>query len=90
MPIIVNKETMAGEDLEMIIITKKVMLAKLMWLKVDKSLGPDGMHLRVLKEMGERSNVLVIYRISLDTGVVLADWKTANVMPLFKKNEVDE
>ena len=29
--------------------------------------------------------LVVIYQNSLDSGVVPADWKTANVMPLFKK-----
>ena len=29
--------------------------------------------------------ILVIYQNSLDSRVVPADWKTANVMPLFKK-----
>ena len=45
------------------------------------------MHPRVLKEMsGEIANALVvIYQNSLDSGVVPADWKTANVTPLFKK-----
>ena len=87
MPKIDDKEAMAGEDLETIIITKQVVLGKLMGLKVDKSPGPDGMHPRVLKEMaGEIANALVvIFQNSLDSGVVPADWKTANVTPLFKK-----
>ena len=34
---------------------------------------------------GEIANALVvIYQNSLDSGVVPADWKTANVTPLFK------
>jgi len=87
MPKIDDRKAMAGEDLETIIITKEVVLGKLMGLKVDKSPGPDGMHPRVPKEMaGEIANALVvIYQNSLDSGVVPADWKTANVTPLFKK-----
>ena len=81
------KKATAGENLETIIITKEVVLGKLMGLKVDKSPGPDGMRPRVLKEMaGEIANALVvIYQNSLDSGVVPADWKTANVTPQFKK-----
>ena len=47
------------------------------------------MHPRVLKEIaGEITNALVvIYQNSLDSGVVPADWKTANVTPLFKKGK---
>ena len=42
--------------------------------------------LTVLKEMaGETNALVVIYQNSLDSGVVPADWKTANVTPLFKK-----
>ena len=47
MPRIDNKKAMAGEDRETIIITKEVVLGKLMGLKIDKSPGPDGMHPRV-------------------------------------------
>ena len=87
MPKIDDRKTMAGEDLGTIIITKEVVLGKLMGLKVDKSPGPDGMHPRVPKEMaGEIANALVvIYQNSLDSEVAPADWKTANVTPLFKK-----
>eukprot|EP00061_Rhincodon_typus_P005193 g24425.t1 len=59
MPIIDDKEAMAGDDLETNIITKGVMLGKLMGLKVDKSPGPDEMHPRVLKKIaGEIANAL--------------------------------
>ena len=86
-PQIDDRKAMAGEDRETIIIIKEVELGKVMGLKVDRSPGPDGMHPRVLKEMaGEIANALVvIYQNLLDSGVVPADWKTANVTPLFKK-----
>ena len=60
-----------------------------MELNVDKSPGPDGMHPRVLKVMaGEKAIALVVvYQNSLDSGVVPADWKTANVTPLFLKKK---
>eukprot|EP00061_Rhincodon_typus_P003763 g20910.t1 len=87
MPVIEDRETKVGEDLDTIIITKEVVLGKPVELKVDKSPGPDGMHPRVLKEMaGVTANAtVVIFQNFLDTGVVPADWKTANVTPLFKK-----
>ena len=44
MPKIDDKKAMAGEDLEIIIIMKEVVLGKLMGLKVNKSPGPDGMN----------------------------------------------
>eukprot|EP00061_Rhincodon_typus_P003552 g20369.t1 len=87
LPVIDDKETKEGEDLETIVIAKVVVLGKLMELKVDKSPGPDGMLPRVLKEIaGEMANALVvIFQNLLDSGVVLADWKVANVTPLYKK-----
>ena len=87
MPVTDGKKAMIGEDLEMIVITKEVVMGKLMGLKVDKSPGPDGMHPRVLKEMArEIANALaIIYQNSINSGVVPADWKLANVTPLFKK-----
>ena len=65
-----NRKATADEDRETIIITKEVVLGKLMELKVDKTPGPDGMYPRVRKEMvGEIANALVvIYQNSLDTG----------------------
>ena len=91
LPKIDDRKAMAGEDLETIIVTKEIVLGKLMGLKVDKSPGPDEMHPRVRKEMaGEIANALVvIYQNSLNSGVLPADWKTANVTPLLKK-EVDK
>eukprot|EP00061_Rhincodon_typus_P000317 g11284.t1 len=86
MPKTDGKNVIAGEDLETIIITKEAVLGMLMGLKVDKSPGPDEMHPRVLKEvMGKIANAVIIYQNSLDSGVVPADWITANVTPLFKK-----
>ncbi|GCB63140.1 hypothetical protein scyTo_0000118 [Scyliorhinus torazame] len=87
MPVTDGNETVTGENLERIVITKEVVMGKLMGLKVDMPPGPDGMHPRVLQEMArEIANALVlIYQNSLDSGVVPADWKLANVTPLFKK-----
>eukprot|EP00061_Rhincodon_typus_P010576 g34965.t1 len=87
MPVIDDKKTKVGEDLDMVIIVKEVVLGKLMRLKVDKSRGPDGMHPRVLKEMVEviANELVVIFQNLLDSGAIPADWKTANEMPLFTK-----
>jgi len=81
------KDAMGGEDLNSIVITRGVVLSKLEGLKVDKSPGPVGMYPRVLKEMAQVivDALVVIYQNSLDSGQVPADWKTANVTPLFKK-----
>ena len=51
-----------------------------------KSLGPNGLYPRFLKELGQviARPLLVIFTDSLLTGIVSADWRKANVAPLFK------
>ncbi|PKU43872.1 rna-directed dna polymerase from mobile element hypothetical protein [Limosa lapponica baueri] len=56
-------------------------------LNTHKSMGPDGMHPQVLREL---ANVMlellsIIFERSWRTGKVSEDWRKANVMPVFKK-----
>ena len=52
-------------------------------------MGPDGLHPRVLKTLAAviAPTLQIIFQKSLDTGKVPADWKKANVCPIFKKGE---
>ncbi|KAK4830117.1 hypothetical protein QYF61_008544, partial [Mycteria americana] len=52
-----------------------------------KSMGPDGIHPRVLKELadGMTGPLSIIYQRSWESGEVLADWKLASVTPIYKK-----
>ena len=54
-----------------------------------KAPGPDGISPRVLKEMAKETAPIltIIYRRSLETGVVPDAWKTAHVTPIYKKGE---
>ncbi|KAK4810070.1 LOW QUALITY PROTEIN: hypothetical protein QYF61_007892 [Mycteria americana] len=56
-------------------------------LDTHKSMGPDEIHPRVLKELanGLTKPLSIIYQHSWLTGEVPADWRLANVMPIFKK-----
>ncbi|KAK4809039.1 hypothetical protein QYF61_027876 [Mycteria americana] len=56
-----------------------------------KSMGPDEIHLRVLKELAEvlTKPLSVIYQQSWLTGEVPVDWRLANVTPIFKKGQED-
>ncbi|KAK4825925.1 hypothetical protein QYF61_003420 [Mycteria americana] len=61
-------------------------------LDTHKSMGPDEIHLRVLKELAE---VLIkphsiIYQQSWLTGEVPAVWRLANVTPIFKKGRKED
>jgi len=57
------------------------------YLDTHKSVGPDGIHPRVLRELVEVLTKLlsIIYQQSWLTREVPADWRLANVMPIYKK-----
>ncbi|KAK4806228.1 hypothetical protein QYF61_013372 [Mycteria americana] len=52
-----------------------------------KSMGQDGIHPRVLRELEEAltKTLSIIYQQSWLTGKVPADWRLANVTPIYKK-----
>jgi len=60
---------------------------KLQRLAPDKSPGPDGIHPLLLKECASMvaAPLSAIYTRSYATGELPAEWKTANVAPIFKK-----
>ena len=68
-------------------VTKDVVLRKLLNLKETKAPGPDNIYPRVLKEAANQlaEPLSMIFRRSIQEGIVLDDWKAANVTPLHKK-----
>ncbi|KAK4818651.1 hypothetical protein QYF61_016700 [Mycteria americana] len=56
-------------------------------LNVQKSMRPDGIHPRVLKEVVDvmAGPLSIIYQRSWESGKVPAEWKLANVVPIYKK-----
>ena len=58
-------------------------------LNPNKATGPDGIPPRILKEFAkEIAPILsIIYQASIDTGHLPADWKTANISPIYKKSD---
>ncbi|KFP28835.1 RNA-directed DNA polymerase from mobile element jockey, partial [Colius striatus] len=60
-------------------------------LKAHKSMGPDGMHPRVLRELADviAKPLSIIFEHSWRTGEVPEDWRKANVTPAFKKGRKD-
>ncbi|KFP30659.1 RNA-directed DNA polymerase from mobile element jockey, partial [Colius striatus] len=67
----------------------KVLLAK---LNIHKSIGPDVIHPRVLKELANvvAKPLSIIFEQSWRTGHVPEDWRKANVTPVFKKGRKDD
>ncbi|GAB0192632.1 hypothetical protein GRJ2_001728500 [Grus japonensis] len=56
-------------------------------LDTHKSMGPDGIHPRVLRQLVEvlTKPLSIVYQQSWLTGEVPVDWRLANVMPIYKK-----
>ncbi|KFW97172.1 hypothetical protein N336_01861, partial [Phalacrocorax carbo] len=61
-------------------------------LDTHKSMGPDGIHPKVLKELVEvlTKPLPIIYRQSWLTGEVPVDWRLANMMPIYRKAQKED
>ncbi|KFZ60307.1 RNA-directed DNA polymerase from mobile element jockey, partial [Antrostomus carolinensis] len=61
-------------------------------LGIHKSMGPDGMHPQVLRELAEviARPLSIIFAKSWETGEVPEDWRKANVTPIFKKGKKED
>lgn len=82
-------EPRTTDRLEDIIVKPETIAAKLEKLRADKAAGDDNLSPRLLKTLSTEIAVPVsmIFRKSLDTGCVPADWRTANVTPIYKKGK---
>ncbi|KAK4806941.1 hypothetical protein QYF61_027308 [Mycteria americana] len=62
------------------------------FLDTHKSMGPDGIHPRVLRELAKvlTKPLSIIYQQSWLTGEVPADWRLANVTPIYKKGQKED
>ncbi|TRZ13574.1 hypothetical protein HGM15179_013537 [Zosterops borbonicus] len=71
------------------IIEKEVVRELLRCLDIHKSMGPDGIHPRVMRELADQlaKTLSIIYQQSWLTGEVPDDWKLVNVTPIHKKGE---
>ncbi|RMC21521.1 hypothetical protein DUI87_02387 [Hirundo rustica rustica] len=69
------------------IIQEEAVRELLRCLDTHKSMGPDGIHPRVMRELADElaKPLCIIYHQSWLTGEVPDDWKLANVTPIHKK-----
>ncbi|MBN3295464.1 CATO protein, partial [Amia calva] len=82
----------SSQTLRQIRINEEEVLKGLAELKTNKSPGPDGIFPTVLKEIREiiYRPLTQIFQMTLRTGDVPTDWKTANVIPIHKKGDKTE
>ncbi|GAB0177726.1 target of Nesh-SH3 [Grus japonensis] len=61
-------------------------------LDTHKSMGPDGMHPRVLRELADvtAESLSIIFERSWRTGEVPENWRKASVIPVFKKGKKED
>ncbi|KFW88408.1 hypothetical protein N305_02126, partial [Manacus vitellinus] len=74
------------------VIQKETVSNLLSHLDPHKSMGPDGIHPRVMRELAEELTKLlsIIYQQSWLTGEVPDDWKLVNVTPIHKKGSKED
>ncbi|KFO14364.1 RNA-directed DNA polymerase from mobile element jockey, partial [Balearica regulorum gibbericeps] len=64
----------------------------LLHLDAYKSMGPNGIHPRVLRELADvvARPLSIIFQWSWESGEVPVDWKLANPVPVFKKGKKED
>ena len=68
-------------------ITPATVFSKLIALQSNKSSGPDGWPITIIKSVSEFISVplSILFNKSLNSGTLPSDWKCANVTPIHKK-----
>ena len=66
--------------------TEAEVFVSLTSLKPTKVSGPDNLHSQVLKNCAEGlTKPLLLFTLSINSGMLPDDWRRAHIMPIFKK-----
>ncbi|KFP57230.1 hypothetical protein N322_11630, partial [Cariama cristata] len=81
-----------GEQNNPPIIQEEAVSDLILHLDTNNSMGPDGIHSRILKELADvlAKLLCIIYQQSWLTGEVSDDWRLANVIPIYKKGRKED
>ena len=84
-----NVNQSISDTIETIDINRHLILEAIDKLNLSKAAGPDGIHARIIKECKESFSTVfrVIFKKSLNKGLLPKRWKQANVKALFKKRK---
>ena len=68
-------------------ITREMVLEQLQALNINKSIGPDGLHPKLLKELADiiAGPIAQLFNMTIEDNVLPTDWKKAFVSPIYKK-----
>jgi len=85
-------EDREGERNKSPIIQEEAVNDLLCHLDTYRSMGPDGIHPRVLRELAEElaKPLSIIYSQSWLTGEVPGDWRLGSVTPIYKKGRKED
>ncbi len=80
------EERVTAEALEDVMFTEEDILKLLKEININKSQGPDLLHPRLLFEAREliTKPLFIIFRKSIDTGILPREWKEADISPIYK------
>ena len=87
---VLDKETQ--EELATLVVTRAKIRQKIRALKEDSAAGPDGIQPKLLKASENEllEPLELLFKKSIQSGKIPADWKTAVVIPIFKKGAKGE
>ena len=84
-----TRVTATDDDLNSIILTEQEIADQINCIDTSKSYGPDGIPPRIIKEGGAAICKILfrLFSLSLETSKFPLSWKSANVIPLHKKED---